>query len=289
MKKAMTASTPSTKASARRPSLSTITLYVVLSLGAIVMLTPLFQMIMTSFKTSGEALRVPPTLLPDRPTLEAYRTVLTQAPFGLWFRNSVLVAVSVTALILFTSSLAGYIFAKFKFPGRDLLFTLLLGTLMVPFPVVLIPIYLIVNNLHLLNTLFALIVPSTVSAFGIFLMRQFIAAIPDDLIDAARLDGASEFGIYWRLIRPQLGPAFGALGIFTFLSSRNDYLWPLIAINDQDKMTLPLALAFFNSSHATRYDLVMAAAVLIVLPVIAAFLFFQRQFINALVLSGMKG
>ncbi len=274
---------------ARRPNLGTIALYLVLSLGAIVMLTPLLQMITTSFKTSGEALRVPPTLLPEHPSLEAYRTVLTQAPFGLWFRNSVLVAVSVTALILFTSSLAGYIFAKFKFPGRDLLFTLLLGTLMVPFPVVLIPIYLIVNNLHLLNTLFALIVPSTVSAFGIFLMRQFIAAIPDDLIDAARLDGASEFGIYWRLIRPQLGPAMGALGIFTFLSSWNDYLWPLIAINDQDKMTLPLALAFFNSSHATRYDLVMAAAVLIVLPVIAAFLFFQRQFINALVLSGMKG
>ena len=274
---------------ARRPSVGTIALYLALSLGAIVMLTPLFQMITTSFKTSGEALRVPPTLLPDHPSLAAYRTVLTQAPFALWFRNSVVVAVSVTALILFTSSLAGYVFAKFKFPGRDLLFTLLLGTLMVPFPVVLIPIYLIVNNLHLLNTLFALIVPSTVSAFGIFLMRQFIAAIPDDLIDAARLDGASEFGIYWRLIRPQLGPAMGALGIFTFLASWNDYLWPLIAINDQDKMTLPLALAFFNSSHATRYDLVMAAAVLIVLPVIAAFLFFQRQFINALVLSGMKG
>jgi len=274
---------------ARRPGVGTIALYLALSLGAIVMLTPLLQMVVTSFKTSGEALRVPPTLLPERPTLDAYRTVLTQAPFALWFRNSVVVAVSVTALILFTSSLAGYIFAKFKFPGRDLLFTLLLGTLMVPFPVVLIPIYLIVNNLHLLNTLFALIVPSTVSAFGIFLMRQFIAAIPDDLIDAARLDGASEFGIYWQLIRPQLGPAMGALGIFTFLSSWNDYLWPLIAINDQDKMTLPLALAFFNSSHATRYDLVMAAAVLIVLPVIAAFLFFQRQFINALVLSGMKG
>jgi len=273
----------------RRPSVGAIALYVMLSLGAIVMLTPLLQMIATSFKTSGEALRVPPTLLPDNPTLDAYRTVLTQAPFALWFRNSVVVAVSVTALILFTSSLAGYIFAKFKFPGRDLLFTLLLGTLMVPFPVVLIPIYLIVNNLHLLNTLFALIVPSTVSAFGIFLMRQFIAAIPDDLIDAARLDGASEFGIYWRLIRPQLGPAMGALGIFTFLASWNDYLWPLIAINDQDKMTLPLALAFFNSSHATRYDLVMAAAVLIVLPVIAAFLFFQRQFINALVMSGIKG
>jgi multiple sugar transport system permease protein len=128
-----------------------------------------------------------------------------------------------------------------------------------------------------------------VSAFGIFLMRQFVAAIPDDQIDAARLDGASEFTIYWQLIRPQLGPAMATLGIFTFMTSWNDYLWPLVAINDQDKMTLPLALAFFNNAHTTRYDLVMAASVLVILPIIVVFLFFQRQFINAMVLSGVKG
>src|SRR5215217_1975153 len=190
-----------TKSRAQRPRAGIVLLYAALSAGALLMATPLLMMILTSLKTSAEALRMPPVIIPAQPSLDAYRTVLTQAPFALWFRNSVVVAVSVTALILFTSSLAGYVFAKFRFPGRDLLFTLLLGTLMVPFPVVLIPIYLIVNNLHLLNTLFALIVPSTVSAFGIFLMRQFIAAIPDDLIDAARLDGASEFGIYWQLIR----------------------------------------------------------------------------------------
>ena len=266
----------------------TILLYVVLSIGAVLMITPLAQMILTSLKTPAEALRIPPTLVPAHPTLDAYHTVLTEAPFLTWFRNSLVVALTVTSLTLFTSSLGGYIFSKFDFPGRNVLFTLLLATLMVPFPVILVPIYLITNQLHLLNTLFALIVPGTVSAFGIFLMRQFAAAVPNDLIDAARLDGAGEFQIYWQLILPQLRPALATLGIFTFMSSWNDYLWPLIAINDQDKMTLPLALTFFNSQHSARYDLEMAASVLIIGPIIIVFLFFQRQFVNAVALSGMK-
>ncbi len=278
-----------TKTRAGRPRAGTMLLYAALSAGALLMATPLLMMLLTSFKTPAEALRMPPVIIPAQPTLDAYRTVLTRAPFFTWFRNSVIVSVSVTALILFTSSLGGYIFAKFSFPGKNLLFTLLLATLMVPFPVILVPIYLIVNKLGLLNSLLALIVPSMVSAFGIFLMRQFVAAIPDDLIDAARLDGASEWTIFWQLIRPQLGPAMATLGIFTFMSSWNDYLWPLVAINDQDKMTLPLALSFFNTAHSTRYDLVMAASVLVILPIIVVFLFFQRHFINAMVLSGVKG
>src|SRR5262249_52907411 len=275
-----------TEPRAGRPITGTVLLYAALSAGALLMAAPLLMMILTSFKTPSEALRIPPVIIPAHPTLDSYNTVLTKAPFFTWFRNSVIVAVSVTALILFTSSLGGYIFAKFSFPGKNVLFTLLLATLMVPFPVILVPIYLIVNKLGLLNSLLALIVPSTVSAFGIFLMRQFVAAIPDDLIDAARLDGASEWTIYWQLIRPQLGPAMATLGIFTFMASWNDYLWPLVAINDQDKMTLPLALSFFNTSHSTRYDLVMAASVLVILPIIVVFLFFQRHFINAMVLSG---
>jgi multiple sugar transport system permease protein len=278
-----------TKPHARRQRAGTMLLYAALSAGALLMAAPLLMMLLTSFKTPAEALRMPPVIFPAQPTLDAYRTVLTRAPFLTWFRNSVIVAVSVTALILFSSSLGGYIFAKFSFPGKNVLFTLLLATLMVPFPVILVPIYLIVNQLGLLNSLLALIAPSMVSAFGIFLMRQFVAAIPNDLIDAARLDGASEWTIYWQLIRPQLGPAMATLGIFTFMSSWNDYLWPLIAINDQDKMTLPLALAFFNTAHSTRYDLVMAASVLVILPIIVVFLFFQRHFINAMVLSGVKG
>jgi len=272
----------------QRASISLILLYVALSIGAILMAMPLIQMILTSLKSADEAIRIPPTLIPSHPSLAAYRTVLTEAPFFTWFRNSIVVAVSVTLLQLFTSTLAGYIFAKFEFRGRGLLFTLLLATLMVPFPVILIPTYLIVVQLHLLNTLYALIVPGMVSAFGIFLMRQFASGIPDDLIDAARIDGAGEFRIYWRLILPQLQPAMATLGIFTFMATWNDYLWPLIAINDQDRMTLPLALTFFNSQHSTRYDLMMAASVLIIAPIIIVFLFFQRQFVNAVALSGMK-
>ncbi|MGH3658598.1 MAG: carbohydrate ABC transporter permease, partial [Micromonosporaceae bacterium] len=139
-----------------------------------------------------------------------------------------------------------------------------------------------------LNSLWALIVGSMVSAFGIFLMRQFIAAIPSDLVDAARLDGAGEFAIFWRVILPLTGPALAALGIFTFLGSWNDYLWPLIVINDQDKMVLPLALTYFNSQHAQRYDLVMAAATMAVVPVFIVFLFFQKRIVNAFVLTGIK-
>lgn len=273
----------------RRTQRGTIVLYILLTVGALLMMLPLVQMILTSLKTPAETIAVPPALLPAHPSLAAYQRVLTEAPFGTWLRNSLIVAVSVTALVLFTSSLAGYVFAKFSFPGDKIMFGMILATLMVPFPVVLVPIYLIVNKLHLLNSLFALIVPSMVSAFGIFLMRQFVAGIPNDLIDAARLDGAGEFTIFWRVICPQLGPGIAPLGIFTFMGSWNDYLWPLVAINDQDKMTLPLALAFFNTARSTRYDLVMAASVMIILPIVIVFLFFQRYIINAMVLSGVKG
>jgi multiple sugar transport system permease protein len=273
----------------RRIQRDIVVLYILLTVGALLMVLPLVQMVLTSLKTPTETIAIPPILLPANPSLAAYNRVLTEAPFGTWLQNSIIVALSVTALVLFTSSLAGYVFAKFSFPGDKLLFGLILATLMVPFPVVLVPIYLIVNKLHLLNSLFALIVPSMVSAFGIFLMRQFVAGIPNDLIDAARLDGAGEFAIFWRVICPQLGAGVAPLGIFTFMGSWNDYLWPLVAINDQDKMTLPLALAFFNTARSTRYDLVMAASVMIILPIVVVFLFFQRYIINAMVLSGVKG
>ena len=163
-----------------------------------------------------------------------------------------------------------------------MLFVLILSTLMIPFQVVLIPTYMIVNALGLLNTLGALIVPSLVNVFGIFLMRQYIENLPSEYIDAARIDGASEWGIYSRVILPQIRPALAALAIFTFMASWNDYLWPLIVINDQDKM------AFFNSAHGIRYDLTLTAATLVVLPVVIVFLILQRQFIQGIALTGLK-
>jgi multiple sugar transport system permease protein len=255
---------------------------------AIVFVSPLILMLASAFKPMAEITRVPPTILPQSPTLENFRTVLLEAPYGLWYRNSLVVAISVTALCLLTSAVGGYIFAYFDFPLKRPLFILILATLMIPFPVLLIPNYLIANRLGVLNSLLALILPGIVSAFGIFLIRQFAAGIPRDLIEAARLDGAGEWAIFARIIVPLLRPALAALGVFTFLASWNDYLWPLVAINDLDKSTIPLALTFFNTTHAQRYDLVMAAAAMAVVPVLIVFLIFQRQIVKALVLAGMR-
>jgi multiple sugar transport system permease protein len=255
---------------------------------AIVFVSPLILMLSSAFKPMAEITRVPPTILPQSPTLENFRTVLLEAPYGLWYRNSLVVAISVTALCLLTSAVGGYIFAYFDFPLKRPLFILILATLMIPFPVLLIPNYLIANRLGVLNSLLALILPGIVSAFGIFLIRQFAAGIPRDLIEAARLDGAGEWAIFARIIVPLLRPALAALGVFTFLASWNDYLWPLVAINDLDKSTIPLALTFFNTTHAQRYDLVMAAAAMAVVPVLIVFLIFQRQIVKALVLAGMR-
>jgi multiple sugar transport system permease protein len=272
----------------RLQRVGTILLYVLFGLVAFSFTLPFLLMLSSAFKTSAEIIKIPPTLLPANPSLKAFKTVLTEAPYLTWYRNSLIVAGAVTTLTMFTSSLAGYIFAKFDFPGRGPLFILILSTMMVPFPVLLIPSYLIVDYLHLLNTLWALIVPGMVSAFGIFLMRQFIAGIPNDLIEAARIDGASEFAIFARVVLPLVRSPMAALGVFAFLGSWNDYLWPLIVINDLNKSTVPLALTFFNSQHAQRYDLVMAAAALAVIPVIIVFVIFQRQIVNALMLAGMK-
>ncbi|HKC75155.1 MAG TPA: carbohydrate ABC transporter permease [Chloroflexota bacterium] len=262
--------------------------YAALVVGAVLFLVPFLWMILASFKTAQEIVQVPPMLWPVHPTLANYGTVLSMMPLGTFYRNSLTVTTSVTLSVLFTSSLAGDIFAKFQFFGRNVLFVLILSTLMIPFQVVLIPTYMIVNALGLLNTLGALIVPSLVNVFGIFLMRQYIENLPSEYIDAARIDGASEWGIYSRVILPQIRPALAALAIFTFMASWNDYLWPLIVINDQDKMTLPLALAFFNSAHGIRYDLTLTAATLVVIPVVIVFLILQRQFIQGIALTGLK-
>jgi multiple sugar transport system permease protein len=261
-----------------------------LALGVLALLfvSPFALMIVSAFKSQAEVLRTPPTFLPLEPTLNGFVTILRDAPYGLWYRNSIVVASAVTAAVLLTSSLAGYVFAKFEFPAKRPLFLLVLSTMMIPFPVLLIPTYLIVDRLELLNTLWALIIPGMVSAFGIFLMRQFIAGIPNDLIEAARIDGASEWAIWARIIVPLVRPALAALGVFSFLASWNDYLWPLVAINEMERSTVPLALAFFNTANSQRYDIIMAAATLAVVPVLVVFLIFQRQIVKALVLAGMK-
>ncbi len=258
----------------------------------VIMVIPLIWMLLSSFKSQAEILQLNPTFFPQHFTLESYVTVLNDPDFPLWtfFRNSVIVSTAVTISVLFTSTLAGYVFAKFRFFGKGFLFVLILASLMVPFQVLVVPLYLIIRDINLFNTLWALIVPNLVSAFGIYLMRQFIEGLPNALIEAGRIDGASEFGIYWRIIVPQVIPALTALGIFTFKWMWNDYLWPLVAINDQAHETLALGMAQFAvGQHGTRFDLTLAVATLSALPIAVLFVIFQRQFVQGIALSGLKG
>ncbi len=264
--------------------------YLILIVGAVFTLLPFIWIILTSFKTSAEIIRVPPTFLPEKWTLQSYITIFTdpKVPLAVFYLNSTFVTVMRVAITLLTSSLAGYIFCKYRFWGRNAAFAIILAQMMIPFQVVMIPTYLILVKLGLINSLWGLIIPSMVDAFGIFMMRQFIETIPNEMIDSGRIDGASEFQIYWRLVLPQLGSGLAALGIFTFLAVWNDYLWPLIVITTHEKRTLPLLLNWYNNQHGTRYDLTMAASVLIMLPILVAYLIFQRWIVRGIAMTGFK-
>jgi multiple sugar transport system permease protein len=265
-----------------------IILFVAVFIGAVIMFIPYLWMVLSSLKGNHEILSGQTNIFPKEISLEGYKTVLNDAPFLRWLVNSLISSTVITVSTLFTSALAGYIFAKFKFRGQKFSFLLILATMMVPFQVIMIPRYLIVSDLGLINNILALIIPNVISGFGIFLAKQFIESIPNDLIEAARIDGAGEFRTFWSLILPQIKPALSAVGIFTFMAAWNDYLWPLIVLNDLEKMTVPLALVFFNGQHVVNYNVVMSAGVLIMIPVVIVFLLFQRQFIKGMTMTGMK-
>lgn len=269
---------------------SRIVLYTILLFGCLFTLLPFIYMLSTSFKSATEIVKLPPTLFPEKFTLQSYQTIFNdpRVPLARFYLNSIIVSACVVSMVLFTSSLAGYIFAKYQFWGKNFIFTLLLASMMIPFQVMMIPLYLILVRLGLTDSLGGLIVPGAVSAFGIFLMRQFIESIPSELIDAGRIDGASEFGIYSRIILPQMGPALATLGIFTFMGTWNDYLWPLIVITTTEKRTLPIMLTWYNSQHGSRYDLTMAVSVLVILPILLVYFIFQRWVVRGIALTGFK-
>ena len=264
--------------------------YTVLLVGLAVTLVPFIWILMTSLKPASEIVRIPPTFFPEQWTLNSYQTIFAdpKVPLARFYLNSTFVAVARVVITLFTSSLAGYIFAKFVFRGKNLLFGFILIQLMIPFQVVMIPAYLILVQLRLIDSLWGLVIPSMVDAFGIFLMRQFISTFPNDLMDAARIDGAGEFGVYWRVVMPNLGAPLATLGIFTFMATWNDYLWPLIVITTHERRTLPLLLTWYTSQHGQRYDLTMAASILVLLPILVAYIFFQRWIVRGIALTGMK-
>jgi len=256
---------------------------------AFLMLIPMIWMIITSFQTLNETRHFPPILVPSSIQWQNYTEVLQRAPFARWFLNTLVVTVVVVAGNLLFCSLAGYAFARIKFFGRDVVFILVLATLMIPFQVIMIPTFIIVRKLGLIDTLGALIVPNLAGAFGIFLLRQFFRSLPIELEEAARIDGASRLGVLFKIVLPLSGPVLATVAVITFLWTWNDFLWPLITIYNPDNMTLQLGLTTFQGAHQTNTHLLMAANVMSVIPVLLLFFVAQRFFIRGIATSGLKG
>jgi multiple sugar transport system permease protein len=272
----------------RRPQ---VWVYLLLVLGLVVVAGPFVWMLLGSVKPEAELRRVPPTWLPETVTLENYRQLFSRLNFPQYFVNSLVVAVAVTIGNLFVCSMLGYALAKMDFPGKRLLFVLVLGVLMVPAMVLFVPQFVLVSNMNLVNTYAGLILPSLAVAgpFGVFLMRQYISGLPDELIDAARVDGAGEFRIFFQVIAPLTKPALATLGILTFLQSWNSFLWPLVVAQTEDKYTLPVALALYSvGQNRTQYGLLMAGAFVVVIPVLAVFVALQRHFVQGIAMTGIK-
>jgi multiple sugar transport system permease protein len=266
-------------------------LWLVLGFGSILMVGPFYWTLVTSFKSREEVLVFPPTWWPKQPTLEHWLSLgeLRIGSFPIFFRNSLFVATTITVLVLLTSALAGYVFAKHQFKGRDWLFLGVLSMMMIPFNISIIPLYALIVDFSWNNTYWALIIPSAFSPFGIFLMHQFMHSIPNELIDAARIDGASEYRIFFRVILPLSMAPLAALGIFTFVFQWDDFLWPLVIIDEPALYTLPLGLAQFRGRVGTNVGGLAAASMLAVLPVLIVYFMAQRRFIEGIALTGLKG
>lgn len=259
-----------------------------LTVFSLIMMYPMAWMLMTSFKSNADIQMNKTKFFPEKWTIEGYQTAFEKAPIAQWFINSILVVVIVTAAVIVTSTLIGYIFAKYEFKGKKVLFVLLLATMMVPPQVTMIPRYLMIQEMHLFNTIGALIVPGLISAFSIYMARQFIADVPDSLCEAAKIDGAGPFRIYWSVILPNIKPAIGSIGIFTAMMNWNDYLNPLLMLNDMEKMTLPLGLVIFDTQRVADMSATMAAASMMMMPMIIIFVIFQKQFVKGMTMSGIK-
>ncbi len=270
------------------PAWSRTLIYGLLAVAAVPMALPLVWMLSSALKPLPEVMVVPPTWIPRQPTVDNFVVVFTQLPFGRYLLNSVVVAGVVVVGVVVTSSMAGYAFAKFPFRGRELLFMAMLASLMVPFQVRMIPLYLMAIKLRLVNTLAGVSFPWLFDAFGIFLMRQFMRTIPTDLIEAARIDGASEPRIFFTIVLPLTRPALAALAIFTLVANWEEFLWPLIVTNSDASRTLPVGLQSFSDQYIANIHWQMAGATVAVAPLLVAFFIFQRQFIQGIALTGLK-
>jgi multiple sugar transport system permease protein len=250
---------------------------------------PFVWMVSTSFKGPGEIFVFPPRWIPRNPTFDNYINLFQNMNFGRPFLNSVIVSLSTTFLSVLVATMAGYGFAKFHFKNKNLLFLFILGTITVPGQITMIPVFLLLSQLNLLNTYLGLILPAIANAFNIFFMRQYIMGIPDELIEAAKMDGAHEGWIFFRIILPLAGPAMAAITIFTFTGAWNSFLWPLILATDESMYTLPVAISVLQGQYSGEIAMQMAGSVIVILPLIIVFLFTQQYFIKGITFTGMKG
>ena len=261
-------------------------IYTILTVSGFIMIFPFLWMISTSLKTGVDIYS--PSIIPKTVTFQNYVRVIENSNFLLWFKNSLIVAAITTLSVLWFDSLVGYSFAKLPFKGKKFLFIMILSTMMIPTEMLIIPWYMMSNNYGWLNTYWSLLFPGLSSAFGIFMMRQFFTGVPNDLLEAGRIDGLTEFGIFIKTALPLVKPALSALGIFTFLGNWNAFLWPVIAVDKTNIYTLPVGLALFSGESYIQWDLVMAAASLATIPVLIVFFIFQKQIIEGIHMTGLK-
>ena len=272
-----------------RQRIQQLLLHLALIAGAVATLVPLVWMVSASLMPTGEANTYPPRFFPSHATFEHYAALFTRLSLGRYLSNSTVVAVSATLCSLLFNSMAGYALAKLHFRGRGAVYRVLLAGLVVPAQVTMLPLFLLLRAMGLVNTYAGAIVPGMATIFGIFLIRQYALSIPDDLLDAARLDGASEFRVYWSVVLPAMRPVLATLAIFTFLSSWNDFLWPLVVLSNDARYTLPVALANLVGEHALDTELMMAGSVLTVLPVMVLFIVLQRHYVEGIMAGSAKG
>lgn len=262
--------------------------YTLLIAFSIIMVMPFIWMLLSTFKNQRELMRFPPKFLPDNFTFKNYIEVFKSVPFLRYYLNSLLVTIVAVTLTLFTSSLSGFAFAKYKFKGRNIIFKTMLTAMMIPFPVTIIPLYIMIYNLGLVDTYIALIVTGSVSIFGVFLMRQFIVSIPNDLIDAARIDGCSEFQIFRIIVVPNIRAPLSALAIFSFMANWNAFIWPLLVVNTDEHRTIQLGVQYFTQRYGDLMHLQLTAAAMAVIPIVVVYLILQKQFIQGITMTGLK-
>lgn len=260
---------------------------IILAIGGILVVLPFVWMILSAFKPEGEIQNIPPTLWPEKFTMENFRYLFENMNFGVYLKNT-LIVVLFSFVGLFLNAMAGFGFAKYKFKGRDKLFYLVLATMMIPGQVTMIPVYLILNEMLLTNTMIGIVLPGLVGAFGIFLFRQFMSTIPDELLEATRLDGASEFRTFLQIVIPISKPILAVQAILAFISGWNSFLWPLIIANDEKLYTLSVGLSLLKGQYGGNYALQMAGSTFMVVPIIIIFIFFQKHIIENYSISGMK-